>query len=36
MEFLENKTVEITAGTYLLSIAETKNSLWVVGALLIY
>ena len=32
MEFLENKRLEITTGTYLLSSAEIKNSFWVIGA----
>ena len=37
MQFLENKTGEITAGVYLLSIAEIVNSVQDIetGALLI-
>ena len=33
VEFLENKTWEVTAGLYLLSIAEIKDSLGRIGAL---
>ena len=31
VEFLENKTGEITAGTYLLSFAEIENSTRKIG-----
>ena len=31
VELLENKTGEITAGAYLLSIAEIVNSAWQIG-----
>ena len=33
VEFLENKTGEVTAGLYLLSIAEIKDSFGRVGGL---
>ena len=32
VEFLENKTGEITVGAYLLSIVEIRNSVWQTGA----
>ena len=33
VEFLENKTGEVTAGLYLLSIVEIKDSFGRIGAL---
>ena len=33
VEFLENKTGEVTAGLYLLSIAEIKDSFGRIGGL---
>ena len=32
VEFLENKTGEITAGAYLLSVVEIRNSVRQIGA----